>query len=530
MNTKSKKTQGFLAVCAVMMLAAVVLSPALVYSDDAYMEGGTADITLQPGQAWEWTPEFPTGLDPTLTVSVDGSEFGTSAGWASISGKTLSITVPEDADGESQTVTLRAETTQPTQVADYVISVTVRSMDFGYDVEGIEGKITQIGMLVGESYTLNPSSLGPGTTYELVSGTLPDGIEFDTSNGMISGTPTSAATPSTVTIRATCEAFTPIQSVTTEITIGAYNAIDGESYTVYAIVGETNISIPGFNIPGEVEVETFTNTINGEETLTMDGLTVDNSDNYGEITGTPTTAGSYTFNQDITATALTGGSNTHRSITVDVDEKITLSGASTFETKVHSGENYEFTATGNPSLELTVAADGIASPESYFSINDAGNTLNIAAGPGTYYVTIKATVDHPSSYESYGDNVISAMPEDNCAELMVTITIETNLEYNGPTEFYTNASGSAYDEVDFLEFISGTDSVTTETSDSKYSIGPGGFRLVDSATPGDYTVTVTIIDDEFDTNRIEVTMNVHVVPDLTFENDPSAGFIVGASA
>ncbi|MBE6517489.1 MAG: hypothetical protein E7Z67_04820 [Thermoplasmata archaeon] len=528
MNTKSKKTQGFLAVCAVMMLAAVVLSPALVYSDDAYMEGGTARISLQPGQTWEWTPEFPDGLDPTLTVS-NGESFGTSAGWATISGKTLSITVPEDADSSnSQTVILRAETTQPTQVADYTINVEVVTIDFGYGTGGIEGKVTEIGMLVGQSYTLTPTSLGPGTTYEMISGVLPAGIQFNSSNGEISGIPTDAATPSIVTIRATCEAYTPTQIVTTEITIGAYDAIDGESYTVYAIAGETNISIPGFNIPEDVVVETFTNTINGEETLAMDGLTVSGTD--GAISGTPTTAGSYTFNQDITATALTGGSNTHRSITVDVDEKITLSGASTFETKVHSGENYEFTATGDPSLELTVAADGIASPESYFSINDAGNTLNIAAGPGTYYVTIKATVDHPSSYDQYGESVSSAMPEDNCAELMVTITIGTNLEYDGPTEFYTNASGSAYDEVDFLEFITGTDSVTTETSDSKYSIGPGGFRLVDSTTPGDYTVTVTIIDDEFDTNRIEVTMNVHVVPDLTFENDPSAGFIVGASA
>lgn len=526
MTTKSKKTQGFLAVCAVMMLAAVVLSPALVYSDDAYMEGGTARIQLQPGQTWEWTPEFPAGLDPTLTVS-NGESFGTSAGWATLSGKTLSITVPEDADSSnSQTVILRAETTQPTQVADYTINVEVVTIDFGYGTGGIEGKVTEIGMLVGQSYTLTPTSIGPGTTYEMISGVLPAGIQFNSSNGEISGIPTSPSNPSVVTVRATSMAYVPTQIVTTEITIGAYDAIDGESYTVYAIAGETNISIPGFNIPEDVVVENFTNTINGEETLAMDGLTVSETD--GAISGTPTTAGSYTFNQDITATALTGGSNTHRSITVDVDEKITLSGASTLETKVHSGENYEFTATGSPALELTVTADGVSSPETYFSIE--GNKILINAGPGVYNLTLKATVDHPSSYEQYGDSVSSAMPEDNCDELMVTITIGTNLEYDGPTEFYTNASGSAYDEVDFLEFISGTDNVSIETSDSNYSVGPGGFRLTGSTEPGDYTVTVTIIDTEYDTNRIEVTMNVHVVPDLTFENDPSAGFIVGASA
>lgn len=528
MTTKSKKTQGFLAVCAVMMLAAVVLSPALVYSDNAYMEGGSANITLQPGQAWEWTPEFPAGLDPALTVSVDGSEFGTSAGWASIRDKTLYITVPEDADGESQTVTLRAETTMPTQVADYVINVTVQSMDFGYSIEGVDGKITQIGMLVGESYTLNPSSIGPGTTYELVSGILPDGIEFDTSNGMISGTPTSAVAPSTVTVRATSEAYMPVQSVITEISIGVYDAIHGETYTVYAIAGETNISIPGFDVPEDVIVGSFVNTINGEETLSKDGMSVSNVDDYGVISGTPTTEGTYTFVQTIEATALTGGSKVSRTITVDVDEKITLSGDSSFETIVYSGENYEFTATGSPALELTVTADGIVNPESYFRLD--GNQIIITAGPGVYNLTIKATVDHPSVYEQYSDSVISAMPEDNCAELMVTITIGTSLEYNGPTDFYTNASGSAYDQVDFMEFISGADDVRTETDNPNYSIGPGGFMLTSSTEPGDYTVTVTIIDNEYDTNRIEVTMNVHVVPDLAFENDPSAGFIVGASA
>lgn len=110
------------SMAAVMIAAAFVL---ILPSDNSEAAAGTEidPILVLPGQTWRYTPTFPADLSPTLTVSAsataqpgEGATYETTSGYAKVTGGTIDVVVPAEATVGKYYITIKASTTQPTQV------------------------------------------------------------------------------------------------------------------------------------------------------------------------------------------------------------------------------------------------------------------------------------------------------------------------------------------------------------------------------------------------------------------------------
>ena len=165
---------------------------------------------------------------------------------------------------------------------------------------------------VGTSYSATLSASIAGANWTLISGNLPDGLTLSTS-GVISGTPTSAGT-STFTVRAAYSTATAEKQFTltindtvtppvTTLTITTTSLNSGTTGRTYSATLSANISGATWSV------------VSG--TLPA-GLTLNAS--TGAITGTPTTAGEYTF----TVRAVYGSQSAEKSFTITVTHSGTM--------------------------------------------------------------------------------------------------------------------------------------------------------------------------------------------------------------
>lgn len=121
MHNRHKST----AVVLTALLFAASLVMIIPMGDDTQAAAGTeADpILVLPGQTWRYTPTFPEDLSPTLTVSAsataqpgEGATYETTSGYAKVTGGTIDVVVPAEATVGKYYITIKASTTQPTQV------------------------------------------------------------------------------------------------------------------------------------------------------------------------------------------------------------------------------------------------------------------------------------------------------------------------------------------------------------------------------------------------------------------------------
>ena len=537
----------FAAVAAVLMLC-VATAPALAHESDAANAGGT--VNIQPGQTWSWTPTFPTGLTPTLTVSgsdtsmpADTATFSATSGNAKVQSGKIVVTLPSSYSKTSYYVKVKAVTTQPSQTVYYEITFNVATFSLSYSADSIVAK-------VGTAITSVTPTIGGGvaaTSYS-ISGTLPTGLTFNTSTGVISGTPTAYKAQANYTITATLNT-SPVQTVTKTISIGAYTSITASNYTVYAMTGNTAITVPGVAMPTGTSLASMTTTVKKDNTAdsgfsigtAYNGMTVEAS--TGKITGTPSAAATYVFTQKYTATAATGGSSATRTVTVVVEDKVAIGGGTTAYSYVGHSDTHTFTKSAGPSDAkwsiTSIKKDGtaITSGTDFNSITISNGVVTSSAdtSAGTYTIAVKLASAKTTTTTS---GATGSKASSNSATKTLTLYIKEQASFTGATNgtldstFYM-ATNKVYDSLTIASNL-GSDATFSIASygtgitnkniavSTAGVVSPGSTAL---STPGTYTVTVKIVDANNSTNTATATLNVVVKNALAFTNTTAAGAI-----
>lgn len=168
-------------------------------------EGTAADpILVLPGQTWKYTPTFPAGLTPTLTVSANASAqpgqsdtYAVTSGYAKVSGSSIEVTFPANATVGKYYVTIKAVTSQPTQTAYQNIVFSVQA-----PLTGTGG--TLYAAVGGASDPLSVSA-SKAATYTIIDyGTLTSGsskISVNASTGALTVTGLVSGDVGTYTVR-----------------------------------------------------------------------------------------------------------------------------------------------------------------------------------------------------------------------------------------------------------------------------------------------------------------------------------------
>lgn len=230
---------------------------------------------------------------------------------------------------------------------------------------------------VGGTYTWTPTinnvASGATVAVSVITGSLPDGLTINVDTGTISGTPTTDG-PVTFSLRASDNRTT-----------------DTESFTITV---KKAITISGTAPEGEVgNAYDFTPSIGnaaGQVTATADtlppGILLNSS--TGELTGTPTTGGSYTVNISVTD----GHTSATLPVTVVIEQRITITGqpptqyvnkAFTFKPTVAGGDDTKYT------YSIANAPDPAVFPTSFDA--STGTLSGTPSQAGTYSVDYSVT-------------------------------------------------------------------------------------------------------------------------------------------
>lgn len=545
MNAIKSRKLGVLSVLAVLSLVVVACSPMFI-EDETDAANPATTINIQPGQSWSWTPTFTSGLSPTVTVSgsdsampADNATFGASSGNASVSNGKVTVSIPSNFSKSVYYVKVKAQTTQPTQTVYYEITFNVASFSMAYNITTVNAKV---GTAISN---MTPTVTGATASSYAISGTLPTGLSFNTSTGVISGTPTAYKAQTTYTITATLSTV-PVQTVSTTVSIGAFTNITASNYTVYAIKGSTAISVPGVSMPTGTSLQSCTATVkegSGSATnvtfgTASNGMTV--AANTGAITGTPSKAATFTFTETYTATAATGGSSATRTVTVVVEDAVAVANKTANSFVGHSDTSATVRNNGLAAGSINYSITGVTKDGNTYSSPTATNKFSVgtdgkvtcgtAVEAGTYVVTVKAITKNTTTTTSgaTGANASSnyktatvtfvVAPVITCSNANVYTTVTNAATEIVGSPLTSNITGATFSATTYGTGISSSN--VTVASDGVISIGSTAI-----STAGNYTVTVTAQDPNNAANTGTGTVTVHVVGNLSFTNTPTAGAI-----
>src|SRR5437868_7085794 len=218
---------------------------------------------------------------------------------------------------------------------------------------------------VAFSYQITASN-GPIISYNATG--LPAGLSVNTSTGLISGTPTTAGTYS-VTISATNSSGTG--SATLTLTIKPPPPVITSATTASGTVG----------IAFSYQITATNNPTSFNATGLPGGLTVNTT--TGVISGTPTTAGTYSVT--ISATNSGGTGNATLTLTIVNPPPPVVTSPLTASGQVGVAFSYQITATNNPA---SYNATGL--PADLTVNTTTGLISGTPTTAGTYTVTISA--------------------------------------------------------------------------------------------------------------------------------------------
>src|SRR5438128_1260104 len=321
---------------------------------------------------------------------------------------------------------------------------------------------------VAFSYQITASN-GPIISYNATG--LPAGLSVNTSTGLISGTPTTAGTYS-VTISATNSSGTG--SATLTLTIKPPPPVITSATTASGTVG----------IAFSYQTTATNNPPIFNATGLPAGLTVNTS--TGLISGTPTTAGTYSVT--ISATNSGGTGSATLTLTVVNPPPPVITSATTATGQVGVAFSYQITATNNPT---SYGATGLP----------AGLTVNTSTGlisgtpttAGTYSVTISAT-NAGGTGSATLTLTIKPQPPVITSSLTATGQVGVAFSYqitatNSPTSYGATGLPSGLSVNTSTGLISGTPAAGTDAG-SPYSVT---ISATNAGGTGTATLTITIL-------------------------------------
>lgn len=497
---------------AVLMLVVCSCIPA--FGSDATSVTDPDEVNIVKGQTWEYTPTFPSGLTPTLTVATStasqpdsSATFSASSGYAQVSSGKIVVTIPSTSTDDTFYLTIKAATSNPTQVAYTYAKFNIN------DVLTISGTASKVGV-VGDTFSWIPetniTSAGLTSSGFAITGTLPAGLTFNSSTGAISGTPTASKTATSFIITANTAA--PIQSKSTAVSIVVYSDLSaGADVSVNDVIGGASSYVAPTN-PSDLTVTWSVTSGTLPAGLSLNAST-------GAITGTYSAA-SNTYNKQVTLTATSaqGTQVDSRIITFNYENATSISGTTIIYGVSGTANTEGITLTSDLGTHATWSITNNGGCTGASISSDGKITLSSSVVAGTYTMTVKAVSDTVSS---------------NSATKTVTVTVEDKLTITVPSNVYS-AEGGAQDSASITSNLSDVTYVITDyggLSDSKISIDNDTGVVSVSASSGDnsgspYTVSVKAVSDITGQESDVKTFSVIVTPQLIYSNSPSAGYII----
>ncbi|KQQ00671.1 hypothetical protein ASG06_15150 [Rathayibacter sp. Leaf185] len=226
---------------------------------------------------------------------------------------------------------------------------------------------------VGTSVAYSFTASDAAATFEVSSGSLPDGLAL-TSAGVLSGTPT-AAGESTFTVAAR----------------NPFGTTEGASHTITVEASATPPTVTGDAGTGTVDTPyDFTYTVTGSPTPAVSvlsgqlppGLVLESA---GRLTGTPTAAGTYTFT--VRASNASGTADATSTVTIAPAPIAPALSGSAGDGVVGAAYAFGYSVAGNPTPTVSVTS-GALPPG--LALGTAGRLTGTPTAAGTFGFTLTA--------------------------------------------------------------------------------------------------------------------------------------------
>jgi hypothetical protein len=470
-------------------------------------------VNLPPAPAIT-TATLPAGLEGTAySQTIQARGFGTlaysisagtlpaglslNAGTGAISGTPLG---PNATSNFTVTVT---DSSNPKQTGSKALSITIN-----LPPAPVISPTTLPNGNVGSPYSQTLSvngGLGP-YTWSVSVGTLPAGLAFTASNttAKIGGTPTTAQTNVAFTIQVT-DSSVPPQSGTQSYTV-TINPPAPLSITTAALPNGAYNTAYNTTISAGGGVAPYTFSLDAASSPLPAGLALTNSNNQGVISGTPTTAGTFTnIIVDVhDSQAPTPGTATKTYTLTITASAIVISPTSLPNGTINISYSVNITATGGVSpYTFSLDASSSALPAG-LSFASNSTTATISGTPTAAATTNNIIIDVKDSEQPAVTQKITYSITISAAGVSITTTsplpgatlssaYSTTLTATGGVPPYTwsLATGSALPAG--LTLSSGSPSATISGTPTATGTFQFTVKVADSATPTPSTVSVSFL-------------------------------------